>query len=311
MSFVFKPDESVSDGARRIVSEEMTTAAGQLRNGADGQRDTAVHEARKSIKKVRSILRLVRSEIGDTRRIENVRLRNVGRRLSQARDAAVLIEVLDSLAADSSGLVPQRVWTSVRRRLVARKEKLQRELDMDALAERSARQLESVLVRMKRWSLGGDGFQSIAPGFENAFRNGAEGLAHAHSDRSPAAFHEWLKRVKDHWYHVRLMQDIWPGMLEAYARTLKELETLLGDDHNLTVLQDLMAAEFPKEAQALAPVIEKKQSELRERALAAGQRIYRVKPKRLKKTMNVLWDFWQHGGNCTKAADDPKEEPAQ
>jgi hypothetical protein len=157
---------------------------------------------------------------------------------------------------------------------------------------------------MKDWPLTHDGFEAIAPGFEHAFRRGVAALALAESAPTAAAFHDFRKRVKDHLYHVRLLQDVWPGVLDAYQHVLKDLETSLGDDHNLDVLGQTLAAESPQEGRALSPAIEKRQAELRDRALKEGRSIYGVKPKYLKKSMNALWDLWHNGNSPGKTRHD-------
>ena len=53
--------------------------------------EDAVHETRKSIKKVRALMRLVRTEPGESYTAENAALRGTGRRISEIRDAAALI----------------------------------------------------------------------------------------------------------------------------------------------------------------------------------------------------------------------------
>ena len=54
-------------------------------------RQTGVHAARKRLKKIRGVLCLVRPELAEWYRVENVRYRDVGRDLSQIRDAQVMI----------------------------------------------------------------------------------------------------------------------------------------------------------------------------------------------------------------------------
>ena len=81
MAYHLKRSESVAEGIRRIAREEIESAADQLSKG-HRDRDEAIHEARKSIKKVRAVLRLVHPELGDTYYQESSYLRDVGRKLS-------------------------------------------------------------------------------------------------------------------------------------------------------------------------------------------------------------------------------------
>ena len=64
----------------------------------DGKRDKHIHEARKATKRLRALVRLVRRELGDeVYALENQCYRDAGRRLSELRDATVLVETLDRL----------------------------------------------------------------------------------------------------------------------------------------------------------------------------------------------------------------------
>src|SRR6476619_4851172 len=97
MAYQLRSDESVPEGIRRIVREEFKSAAGQLKTGNHAKRDEAIHEARKSIKKIRGVLRLVQAELEREFRSENKLLRDAGRKLSPFRDAGSVIEVFDDL----------------------------------------------------------------------------------------------------------------------------------------------------------------------------------------------------------------------
>ncbi|NIR50351.1 hypothetical protein GWO43_17745 [candidate division KSB1 bacterium] len=62
MSYRLDDQETLPDGITRIATEQVGRALGQLTTGVD-DRDEAVHDARKCLKKVRAVLRLVRDEI--------------------------------------------------------------------------------------------------------------------------------------------------------------------------------------------------------------------------------------------------------
>lgn len=298
MGFSLKSGESTPEGVRRVVLEEVTAAAEQLRNTSGTDRDKAIHEARKSIKKTRSVLRLMRRELGEIRRVENVHLRDISQELSRLRDASVLLEVLDGLAEVSGKRLGEGIWTAIRRRLEARKKQVESEVDAPALATRSAESLDSFAARVQEWPLSRDGFGALAPGFLRSFDQGRDALHAAMAGSSAENFHEWRKRVKDHWYHVRLLQDLWPAMMDPYLKTLKELETWLGDDHNLTVLEEAVVSDPEMGLQArqrttVVKAIAARQEYLRRCAVESGKRIYAIRPKDLKRTVHALWDLWR------------------
>src|SRR5260370_30535440 len=88
MSYHLKATESVPSDLKRIVREEIDSAIGLLKGNAGGNKDEAIHETRKSVKKIRGALRLVSAELGDTYRLENKELRSASLRLSELRNAA-------------------------------------------------------------------------------------------------------------------------------------------------------------------------------------------------------------------------------
>ena len=59
MPYLLAHDESIPRGLRRIAREEIDSAIGNLRVRQLSKRDMAVHEARKSIKKLRGVVRLL------------------------------------------------------------------------------------------------------------------------------------------------------------------------------------------------------------------------------------------------------------
>jgi CHAD domain-containing protein len=293
MAYCLESGESVSKGMLRIMQEEVAWARKHLGRGGAADRDHGIHEARKSVKKIRSVLRLLRSEIGKARRAENTRLRNVGRQLSEPRDAAVLIEAADALAATAPGATEERAFSVLREHLAARKAEIERTIDLTALRRKSAAALDRFGARAAKWNLTHDGFEPLAAGFEQAFRGGARALAAAERDRKDELFHEWRKRVKDHLYHVRLLSELWPAMMAAYEACLKDVETCLGDDHNLTVLRQAITANAgglnEDDLHFITGLIAARQAELRHRALETGRRIYVARPKDLTRSMDALW----------------------
>src|SRR5947207_13920260 len=85
MPYRLTPDESIAGGLRRIVREEVDFAVAQLRKAQlrkagsrkedPDSRAESIHEARKSIKKLRGIVRLLMPGMGDAGKRENAALR--------------------------------------------------------------------------------------------------------------------------------------------------------------------------------------------------------------------------------------------
>src|SRR5437868_1078564 len=97
MPYRLQHDESIPRGLRRIAREEIDSAIDHLRVKQPSKRDEAVHEARKCIKRLRGLVRLLMPELGSAGHEENTTLRDLGRTLSAVRDAAAMIETVDLL----------------------------------------------------------------------------------------------------------------------------------------------------------------------------------------------------------------------
>ena len=294
MAYRFKPGESVRDGLRRIAREELVSAAGGLERASARARDDAIHEARKSVKKVRALLRLMRGELGRTYEIENRRLRDVGRRLSVYRDGTVMIETLDRLGGQAQDDRSARALAAIRRGLVENRRRQRLGDRMTEAMRRASEQLLAAAARVERWRIVMDGPVALAPGMETAYRRGRARLAAARRHAQPEHCHEWRKRVKDRWYHLRLLECRWNAAARTGERELKELETWLGEHHNLEVLAAHLAAgaagkQEPRQAGICRELIAKLQRELRDKALALGERLYGEPPELFRKHLAELW----------------------
>ena len=297
VAYRLKRDESLPEGIRRIACEEIEAAANHLSKSAHDSE--AVHEARKSIKKTRALLRIARWELGASYHAENSLLRDVARRLSPLRDAAALVETCDELrrkhGTDGGS---RQALTTVRSILAAHKERAETEAARSHLAPEVASTLRAYLEHVAKWPLCTDGFRALRPGIENMFRVARKGLKRSEADPTPENFHEWRKRTKVHWYLTRLLENLWPDLMQVQKNSLHGLDQILGDDHNLAVLQEKLGSDpdFNVGGLNLKPLhhwIETHQRELRETAVAEGKRIYGDKPGRAVRRIEHLWELWR------------------
>src|SRR5262245_10879006 len=123
MAYRFRRDiASVQDGVREIAGElivEAIDCASAKRKNVD----EVIHSARKSCKKLRGLIRLVRPVFGGYE-AENAAFRDAGRGLSALRDLGVLIQTYDDLLATYADEVDRPAFASIRRRLTAMQKEL-------------------------------------------------------------------------------------------------------------------------------------------------------------------------------------------
>ena len=293
--------EDVADGIRRIAAGRAESAIEHLRGERDEEFAEAIHEARKDLKKLRSVLRLVRAPLGDELyRRENIRFRNAGRMLSGARDAEVKLDTLAALEERFGDTFPDRevtpLATALERERYALAEGESRDNGAGSVAV-AARQIEDGREAVSGWKLESEGFDLIADGLKRSYRRGRNRFADTRKLASPETAHEWRKRVKDLWYHLRLVADVRPSKLGEAADQAHELSNLLGDHHDLSVLrEDAMGRAGLFDGAVLVDfvmLVERRQSELVDRATAVAKSVYAEKPKRFIARVEGYWSDWR------------------
>lgn len=285
----WKSGEDPSEGLRRIVSEQLQCAIWHLSENAKALGE-AVHEARKSLKKTRSALRLMRGSLGAECDKENEVLRDAGRKLSPVRDAQALIEMFDELNDQS--------LISAREGLVARKKNLTRDFQRRRTRSNVVQTLRDATDRVRKWNFADAGLQVLAKGFATTIRRNRKAFVAARDDSSPDGFHEWRKRAKDLSYHVGLVVKARPAVLDAYEAAAKELESKLGDDHNLVVLRNTILEKpddfgTQEDVKAFLDVVDKRQRELRSESRSLAERLYGDKPKLWRRRIERCWSAWK------------------
>ncbi len=282
-SYRLDAGEALPDGIARIARGRIDHAIEELSGGTRSAPEEAVHEARKDMKKLRALLRLVRGELGDDWFArENACFRDAARELAGARDADVLLETLESLD------VPAPVGPELRKRIQA--EEAPRQGDGRASA---ARGVVEILVEARRrvdeWPLGRDSFAAVAPGLERTYRRGRRDFRAARRDPTVEGLHEWRKRLKELWYHHRVLRCLWPPVMAAVGDEAHELSNRLGDDHDLALLADWVRDSVGEEP-ALSAAVDRRREELQREALALGERVYADKPSAYVLRLKRLWD---------------------
>jgi CHAD domain-containing protein len=293
MPYRLRADEEVQDGLRRCAREQLDRAIAELTTGLGDDPVSAVHDARKALKKTRSLLRLSRGTIPPKeRRRANATLRHAGRRLSPARDAEVMLEAVDDLAERFVGQVPQPTFDAIRRHLEAdRAPARQRLLDADLPGD-VAEELKSARARTADWTLRVDGWKALESGLFCSYKRGRQAFEQAREHPSTENLHQWRKRTKDLWYHLRMLKPVSPGILTGHADEAHELADLLGDDHDLAVLHSRLergASQLPVDLDCVLELIDHRQEQLQAQAFQVGERLYAEPPKAFLWRLHRYW----------------------
>jgi CHAD domain-containing protein len=286
-------------GARRVAQHEVKKAWEALH--VRRVSDEAVHRARKHLKKARAILRLLRPAMGDVAYArENAALRDAARPLSTVRDGKALLDQLEALVKRYGA--PGRVLPLDPLRLQLqreRRESRRKLLRGPAALQTQRAMLTQVQARSARWRVGRHGWSVLGDGLKRIYGRGRNELSLVRAKRSTERLHEWRKQVKYLWHQLQLLQPLWPGLIGELADQAHQLADYLGDDHDLAVLRAKALASrelFPQPSarSALIALIDRCRTELQDKAIVLGERLYEEKPADFSARFGRYWSDWHH-----------------
>jgi CHAD domain-containing protein len=272
--------------------------------------DRAVHGARKAMKRLRALLRLVRPVIGNRRyRAENAYLRDTARVLSPLRDARVMVDTVGLIRDRYDSQLRPTAFDGVESQLRARLERTRASMVHDGGAlRRTAYSLRSARARYAAWPVADDvvsgshppipnRFESVGVGLEMIYARGRDEMRTAIEHPTAHNFHWWRKRAKYLRYHSELLFPMWPDMMKGQVQALDHLGEALGAEHDLAQLllvlvQHPEVCPDPTERALLVALAQHRRRELQAAAVTMGIRVYAEKPADFGKRMGVYWDAW-------------------
>lgn len=302
MAFRLRQEESVAHGLRRLAAKQLKAAADALR-GSNGLKDASVHEARKSVKKVRAILHLVEEDHGRHLSDSRKRLRAVNRRLAVVRDANATLEVLAKIGRKNPQLLSEHTIARVRRTLSSQKDEVMRAAGRDHSRAKAAKAIRALQKAATRWRPRHRGFGALAAGIRATHRRGRKAMKRAVKRQHAADFHAWRKEIKTLWYELRLLEDCGADIRQD-IRALDRAETMLGDEHNTVVLCEHLFDDRESgpaaDPDGLRCAAERYQRDLRRKTTASARPIYTLTPDEYVQRIKSGWKRW-HRARRTRA----------
>lgn len=280
-------DSTPTHALRRIARAEL---AGALSLAQGGGVQSPLHDMRKHIKKTRALLRLVAPHFEDWRAADTV-LRATARRISGMRDTEVICATLDRLATDS-------VDTSAASACVAMRATLGcPNIAQDRTATQMfIRDVKALRASAKHWNVDAKGWNGYGDGLAHSLEQGAARLKKAHRTGAECDLHALRSRVKQHWYHARLMAQIWPEMLAPQIACADRLGEMLGEHHDLCLLgAALPEALDAARAKPLAAVIDARKTRLEVEGYALADRLFSEDPASLARRWGGWYALWRKG----------------
>lgn len=305
--FQLGESEPLAVGVKRVTMVELERAATGFFD-AGVPLGLAVHQSRKSIKRVRALLRLVRGDL--TKKVfdfENTSLRAIAWSLSDVRSAQGVVEAADVISELYVDLLAEGTFGDMIERLRRRRDLTEMRAEEDPnLVGRVVRGLERAYNRYSSWptepdarrayGMGvRDGYGAVQPGLSKTYARGRHDMVRAYGRSHVDGFHEWRKRVKDLRHQMEFLTPLWPEGITGIAQTLERLGDLLGEDHDLVELSGLLVESprlcaDPRERSLFQALVDHRRAELQVACEILGRRIYAEKPAALTHRFGEYWE---------------------
>ena len=299
--------EILGAGIKRVSMDQLELAASGYFDGEEHFAE-AVHKSRKAIKRIRSLLRLVRAEMTDrVYAYEDHTMRETSRLISELRSVVAVSEAALSIRDLYGELLADGTFDELTSRLSHRRDLVElAALEDPNLVGRVVRNLEKAYHRYSSWPTDPDArevyglgiradYSSIEPGLHSTYARGRREMVAAYTTPTNLNFHQWRKRAKYLRYQMEFLAPLWPEVVVGLAMTLDRLGLLLGEDHDLAELLALLHARpdlcpNPRERSLFSALVTQRRAELQVAAEILGRRIYAEKPSSLEHRFGEYWE---------------------
>jgi CHAD domain-containing protein len=291
------PERRSTRTVLKITRKRIDTALEVLKK--THPRGEAVHEARKSLKKARAGLRLLRPGVKQSiYRRENAALRDAAQPLSAVRDAQVLNPTLTALltryGAPARALKLQGLKRTITRHRNSTHHAL---LQPPAALAHSRSLLRNARARITTLTIHQHDWSVLGVGLQRVYAQSRRALTGVHDRPSAEHFHEWRKQVKYLRYELAILEPMWPALISTLMDQAHRLTDYLGEDHDLTVLREMALAHRSELSdgalEALLALIDRRQGQLRKKAMLLGARLFEEKPKHFVARFGQYWRQWR------------------
>ena len=283
MSFELHHRKHIEDELTKIVRQQLRNSAHALTTSEGSQFRSAVHESRKSVKKVRAVAAFLTQAGAKLPRKDRKRLKSAARALSSVRDSSAIIDTFDRVRRRYPKQLSEHTYGILRRGLVAARDQREARAQRDGVVAEAAERLERTRKSAKKWTAPSIKWPGMIAIVAASYRRSRNAMKRARVTGQSATLHRWRKELKTLWYQLRLAKPQMTGVAPLIAE-LNRLETELGDDHNLVVLgatlrgcRDLRS--MRADMRQIDRLARRMRQPLRRRAFALGRRLHVRNPE--------------------------------
>lgn len=275
---------------RRLISEQIDLSATYCRQ-QELNPDIAIHEIRKSTKRVRAVNRLCRSvtETGFYRQT-SAKYREISQLLAPLRLSAVYLETLEYLAGDRKLTVSNRVLKKLSNELLAKHRKLTNlQVHQEKIMDRIHLLLQQERSQPEIFLPENIEFKHLVEDIQKTYSRGIISLEKAIQDPIAENLHNLRKSVKYLWNQYYLLRPIWPPVMTVFIRQLDQLAEKLGYDHDLAEMENLLLNEHTArsgtDTAQLVEFIAGKRRQIQKTIIPLALYLYAEKPRAMAKRL--------------------------
>ncbi|PST18752.1 CHAD domain-containing protein [Mesorhizobium plurifarium] len=295
MTFAFHPKRPFTEDFRTVGEEQIERAIAILEGQPDGVHE-AIHDARKSFKRLRSLYRLVAADAPLFQSRENARIRGMARSLATFRDAAALAENAVYLRQHAASEEQQLALDKICTILASRRDRIaEDEGDLDRKIEATivnCRKAHAALAHVSFRDGRRKSARRLAKGLHRTLRRAARARTACAASADTMLFHDLRKSAQDYRMQLALLREAWPSAMRAKREEANELVDVLGHLNDLDALMSLVG-ERPELAgnsqEHLFSSVAARQDELRREALTRAEAVFLDRPRRESRALELLW----------------------
>ncbi len=299
LSFRIQKNRKLDKSINRIIDGQLEIATDFCRLPV-AEAEYAVHEIRKTMKRLRAVLHLTRFAIGEERfNTENNRLREVTFLLTSLRKSAAHVSTFNSVAETGIFKGQTQAVNELKEYLFNKKKEEYDKLYMKQHALEICYQHLSEIKAMQPLivAVNADDLKKeiFLKGMRRTYKTGCKRLHLALSDSSIDNNHNFRKSVKYLWYQMQLLKNLWPGVLGRYIIALDSIGERLGTEHDLAELEMEITNNKILNPTALEKIrsgiglIRKKNQQ---QAWPIAMKVYAESPGAFTRRINAYWDAY-------------------
>ena len=298
-TFQLQKKEKPENGIIRVLNVQIDLAC-SLCHGPLANIEDSIHEIRKTIKSIRSVIRLVRFKLGEEKfQEENNKFSNINLLLAELRRSDALLKTLYFIFNQPDLDIPVIAEQDLIKYFKREKNRLYRSLAGEkSILKRCSKQLSSAQDQLPDYLLKGITPKIILAGLKKTYKSGYKRLKKAIQDPSTENNHALRKAVKSLWNQLQVLRVLCPFVIGPYILSLDRLGDLLGTEHDLAELEQVIKENSTLQKKVLHPILSviKRQRRINQQsAWKIVGRIYAETPSAFSKRMEVYWDLMLTG----------------